>query len=100
MIKHVVMFSFKESAAGMNRNRIIAEAKSRFDALPDKIPFLRTFEVGRNIGASPFAYDLVLYSEFDSLKQLDEYQVHPEHEKIKSFLNNLKDKVAVVDYQT
>jgi hypothetical protein len=99
MIKHIVMFSFKEFAEGMNKEQIISEIKARFEALPDKIPFLRTFEVGRNIGVSPFAYDLILYSQFVSLEQLEQYQIHPAHEDIKAFLNNLKEQVAAVDYE-
>jgi hypothetical protein len=99
MIKHVVMFLFKDSAEGLDKAEIIKEARARFEALPEKIQFLETFEVGTNIGSSPVAYDLVLYSEFQNLEKLKDYQVHPAHEEVKHYLDTLKERVAIVDYE-
>jgi hypothetical protein len=93
------MFRFKESAEGLTKAQILDQAVKRFEELPDRIPFLKVFEVGRNINTGAAAYDLLLNSEFENEDQLNQYQVHPAHEEIKGFLGNLREDIAVVDYE-
>ena len=99
MIKHIVMFTFKESAKGMDRKSIAEMVKAELESLPPQIPEVKAYEVGLNFNSSASAYDLVIYSEFDDKEGLNAYQVHPAHEKSKEFIGPLRDKMAVVDYE-
>ena len=93
MIKHIVMFRFKEP------DRNLIRFKNELDELKNKIEEIKYFETGVNISKVQNAYDLVLLSEFESAESLEKYKVHPEHLKIVSFLNEIKEDVKVVDYE-
>ncbi len=65
MIKHVVMWKFKE---GEYDNMLLF--RERLLALKGQIPEIRAMEVGVNINPSDRSFDAVLISEFDSLDAL------------------------------
>ena len=67
--------------------------------LKNKISVIKQIEVGINFNKSSAAYDVVLYSEFDSQQDLQAYQKHPDHVKVVDFVNEIRDDRAVVDYQ-
>ena len=100
MIKHIVFFSFVDSYEGMNKNEIAQEIKTQLEALQDLVPQLRKIEVGINLADAPVGnYDLVLYTEFDTMADLDAYQIHPEHKRVAAFIGKVKSQRACVDYQ-
>jgi hypothetical protein len=90
MIKHIVLWTFRENAEGRSRKENIAEARKRLLSLKDKI---------KEIVPSEGAYDLVLYSEFNGAKDLDTYQKHPEHQKVADFISKVRTARAVADYE-
>ncbi|MDY0120326.1 MAG: Dabb family protein [Sulfurimonas sp.] len=94
MIVHIVMFQFKEE----NKERNIAMVKERLEALVDLIPELQKMEVGVNFNESERAFDLSLYSTFDSKEDLGVYAVHPEHLKVVALIKELTETSKVVDY--
>ncbi len=94
MIKHIVSFKLKEEHK--DKTQIIKKA---LEALPSKINQIIGFEVGINISDSVAAYDIVLVSEFISLKELNEYRIHPEHIKVTEIIALYKSESMVVDYQ-
>ncbi len=98
MIKHIVMFKFKDSAEGADKVGNIQETKSQLEALPGKIDEIKFFEVGINFSNTNVAYDLVLSSEFDSKDDLYSYQKHPEHVKVADFVSKACENRIVVDY--
>ena len=61
MIKHIVMWKFKE---GEHDNMLIF--RDRLLALKGQIPEIRAMEVGINMNPSDRSFDAVLVSEFDS----------------------------------
>ncbi len=99
MIKHIVMFRLKGSAGGAGKQENAKEMKKRLESLKDKIREIRHIEVGINISGSDTASDVVLYSEFDSMEDLDAYEKHPEHQKIVSFVSEIRSERRVVDYE-
>jgi len=99
MIKHIVMWKLKDAANDKNKVQNSQELKSILEGLKDKIEVIKTIEVGININNSPGAYDVVLYSEFDSKEDLVTYQQHPEHVKVVKFVNEIRDERVVVDYE-
>lgn len=100
MIKHIVLWSFRPQAEGRSKQENVELAKEKLLGLKNSIPEVRFMEVGININTGQDAYDLSLYSEFDSEKDLDTYQKHPEHLKAVDFLRKVRDKRVVADYQT
>ena len=99
MIKHIVMWRLKDSADGASKQENAKNLKNYLETLKDKIREIRHIEVGINISGSDAASDVVLYSEFDSIEDLEAYQKHPEHQKIVSFVNEIRSERRVVDYE-
>ena len=99
MIKHIVFWTLKDNAAGKSKIENAAELKRVLEGLGDKINVIDKIEVGINVNDSEAAFDVALYSVFDSLDALETYQKHPEHQKVVSFVNEIREKRAVVDYE-
>ena len=74
MIAHIVLFKLNES----NANNAAA-VKEMLLSMNGKVPMLRHLEVGVDIIRSERSYDVALYTKFDSLADLQAYQVHPYH---------------------
>jgi hypothetical protein len=83
---------------GFNKDEIYEQIKEKVLSLKEFIPEIKHIEVGRNITASINAYDVVLYSEFNSKEDLDAYLVHPEHVKVADFIKTVISDRKVVDY--
>ncbi len=98
MLKHVVMFRIKDYLHIDEKKKAIKELKDRLDVLPSEIEQIVDFETGLNFSSSPSAYDLVLYSVFRTEEDLDTYRMHPKHQELLKFFNEIKKEIAVVDY--
>ena len=99
MIKHIVMWKFKDYAEGATKQENILKVKSMLEALPEKIDFIREMQVNINVNPKESMYDAVLISAFDSLEDVEKYRVHPEHKKISSFVALIREGRASVDYE-
>jgi hypothetical protein len=99
MIKHIVLWTFKESALGKTKQENLKETKVLLEGLKDKIKEVKHLEVGINFNPGPHAYDLALYSEFESKKDLLAYTNHPEHQRVVEHLGRVRDQRIVVDYE-
>jgi hypothetical protein len=95
MIVHIVMFKFKEANKAAN----IEKAKAMLEALVEKIEPLQTMEVGIDFNGSERAYDLSLYSTFESKEGLQTYAVHPAHLEVVAFIKEVTEASKVVDYE-
>ena len=99
MIKHIVMWTLQDSAAGADKAANAAKMKELLEALPGLIPCLRELEVGIDVFAAAPACDVILYSSFASRADLDTYQAHPEHLKVVAFVKQVVAARSVVDYE-
>ena len=99
MIKHIVIWRLKEFADGRGKEENAKKLKSHLESLKSKIKEIKHIEVGINITISDAASDVVLYSEFDSMDDLEAYQRHPEHTRIVAFVNEVRLERRVVDYE-
>jgi len=95
MIKHVVMWKFKDGVAGADK----LEMKRQLEALMGVVPTLLKIEVGMDVSGKPAAMDMVLCTEFRTLEDLQAYAMHPEHQKVVGFVKPLVCDRAVVDYE-
>jgi len=98
MLKHIVMWQFKDEAEGKTKTENCLHVKKMLEALPAVIPFIRKLEVGMNEYPSSMAFDMVLVTEFDSKADLDLYAVHPEHVKVSEYVGKVRSSRGVVDY--
>ena len=99
MIKHIVFWKFHDEAAGRTKEENLQIAKNMIEDMQGKIPGLKKVEAGINFSQSPNAFDLALYSEIESKEALEVYRDHPEHQKVKDFLADVRYEVKAVDYE-
>ena len=94
MIKHIVMWKFKEDE---HENMMLF--RERLLDLKGKIPEIRAMEVGVNINPSDRSYDAVLVSEFDSMDALKSYSENPLHVDVSDFCKTIRTSSVSVDYE-
>nr|WP_321265968.1 Dabb family protein [uncultured Sulfurimonas sp.] len=94
MIVHIVMFKFKDE----NKEKNIEIIVRRLKALIDLVPALKSIEVGVDFNKSERAFDLSLYSTFETKEDLQIYAVHPEHLKVVELIKEVTIESKVVDY--
>lgn len=99
LIKHIVMWKLKEFAEGRDKLENAKIIKLDLENLQNKINQIRYIEVGIDINKSEQAYDVVLYSEFNNIKDLNIYQNHSDHIRISEFISKVRDIRVVVDYE-
>lgn len=94
MIKHIVMFKFNEE----NKINNIQKAKDQLELLAKITGNIKEFEVGFNVATSPFAYDLILVSAFDTEGSLGAYAQHAKHQEFLQFIVPVTCEIAETDY--
>ena len=100
MLKHIVCFRLADEAEGKTKAENAQIIKEGLENLVNLIPQLRKIEVGINHPATPASnFDVVLYSEFDSIDDLNTYQEHPEHKKEGANIVKVKTDRVCVDYE-
>lgn len=100
MIKHVVMWTFKDEAEGATKQENISQFKTMLNGLVGVVPGIELFEIGQKGELSPADnYDMILLSEFKTWDALKAYAVHPEHQKVVAFAKLTISSRAVVDYE-
>ncbi len=96
----MVMWKIKDSDEGAGKNEIMDRIKDELEGLKDSIPEIKSLEIGRNSNELPTSFDIALYSEFDSKKDLETYKEHPEHVRVAQIVQQLTTEAVVVDYET
>jgi len=94
MIRHIVMFDFKDE----NKKENIQKAKEMLENLIDTIPTLKSMEVGVNFSSEDRAMDLSIITSFDDKAGLEVYAIHPEHLKVVEFIKTVVNSSKVSDY--
>ena len=92
MVKHIVLYTFKE---GVDKDEAVNLIASVLEPLVGKIPGLLHMEIRRAF----VGMDYALYSEFESRDALTAYATHPLHEEAKSHFFHLLDKRVAADYE-
>lgn len=94
MIKHIVMWKLKEENKEANALKI----KNDLEDLKEKIAEVKSIEVGINFNSTEAAYDVVLYSEFETVEDLNSYQENKYHKEAGVFVRESTIERKVVDY--
>ena len=94
MVKHIVMFDFKDE----NRQENLLKAKKMLEALVNTVPSLNSMEVGLNFSEEERAMDLSIVTTFDDKEGLALYANHPEHLEVVAFIKTVVSQSKVSDY--
>jgi hypothetical protein len=98
MIRHVVTWKLASEDAA-ERGAQAAEVARRLNALDGVVPQLRSISAGANSVYPDANWDVTLIADFDSVEDLEQYQVHPAHEEVVSYVRSIVASRVAVDYE-
>lgn len=95
MVTHIVFFKLSNPT-----NEAVATVHNKLLSMEGKIPQLRHLEAGIDVIRSERSFDVALVTRFDSLDDLQTYQVHPYHAgEVVPLMKSLCSSIAAVDYE-
>ena len=92
MVKHIVVYKFKE---GTNKEAAVKIIASVLEPLVGKIPGLLHLEIRQCFQGVDYA----LYSEFESKQALADYALNPLHLAAKEHFHHFIDTRVAADYE-
>lgn len=99
MIKHIVIFKLK-AADGKSELENAVEAKARFNKVIENVPSLKNGKAVINSADAPENnFTIALLCDFDSIDDLNAYQIHPVHKEFGEFIAAIKTDRACIDYE-
>ncbi len=93
MIKHIVMWKFKE-----NEEENMKKFLEGLNSLKPIIPEIKYMETGININPKN-EYNAILISEFETMEDLEKYKNHPEHIKVSNLCKSIRIDRQAIDYE-
>jgi hypothetical protein len=95
MVTHIVLFKLSDPS---EENLSVTLAKLL--SMQGNISQLRHLEAGRDVIRSERSYDIALLTRFDSLADLQAYQVHPYHAgEVVPHMKSVCSSIVAVDYE-
>lgn len=91
MVKHIVLYTLKES---VDKAQAVEIIRSQLEPLVGVIPGLLHMEIRQAYNGMDYA----LYSEFESRHALENYAVHPAHLAAKEHFWHFLDSRVAADY--
>ncbi len=98
MVKHIVMWSFKEEVGAEERKEASVKIKEGLEGLVGVVPGLLKAEVVID-PISSSSHDLALISELDTPESLKAYATNPDHVKVATFVRSVTCNRACMDYE-
>ncbi|MFD2613328.1 Dabb family protein [Paenibacillus gansuensis] len=95
MITHIVCFKLKDRSP-----EAVEVTRQVLLNMEGKIPQLKSIEVGADVLHTERSYDLALVTKFDSLEDLNAYQVHPVHQEVIKHMTEVREASVSVDYES
>lgn len=99
MIRHIVMWKFKDEAQGASKAENLLKAKALLEGCAGIVPGMLALEVAMAQPGLEATYDLILNSAFTDRISLDAYQNHPQHVALKPFLGDVRLERQCMDYE-
>jgi len=95
MITHIVLFKLTDATPDN-----ITATRDKLLSMQGVIPQLRHLEAGIDVIRSERSYDVALLTRFDSLADLQEYQIHPYHAgEVIPFMKSVCSSIVAADYE-
>jgi hypothetical protein len=98
MIRHVINWKLSAEDA-VERDAAFAELAAGFGALPHLIPEIKSLQIGRDLDETEGNWDVVLIIDYATTADLEVYQHHPEHEKVKEVVKRVTNARTCVDFE-
>lgn len=98
MINHTVMFKLIEFDKEEEKRDALTKIKDLLMALNGKIEKLKYIDVQLNHELASPSFDIILITHFESIEDLDSYQVHPEHVDVVGQIKQFFAGRACVDF--
>lgn len=96
MVTHIVFFKLANPTT-----ENITSVQNKLLSMDGKIQQLRHLEVGIDVIRSERSYDVALVTKFDSLEDLQAYQIHPYHtDEVIPLMKSMCSSIAAVDYKS
>lgn len=95
MITHIVLFKLKN-----NSTESLEKAVNVLMGMKGKIRELKHIEVGIDVTHSDRSCDIALVTKFDSVADLEAYQVHPVHVKVAEYIISVRESTVTVDFES
>ncbi|MEI7815927.1 MAG: Dabb family protein [Desulfuromonadales bacterium] len=96
MITHIVLFKLADPTT-----ENLTATRNKLLSMDGKIDLLRHLEVGIDVIRSERSYDIALTTRFDSLEDLQAYQIHPYHAgEVVSHMKSVCSSIVAVDYES
>lgn len=93
MLRHVVLFKLADPTPDK-----LQEVKEKLLSLKGRVPQLLEIEVGIDVVRSERSYDLALITTFESLDDMNAYQVDPYHVEVSSYIATVRQAAVAVDF--
>ncbi|MGB9080640.1 MAG: Dabb family protein [Desulfuromonadaceae bacterium] len=96
MITHIVLFKLADPTP-----ENLAATRNKLLSMDGKIDLLRHLEVGIDMIRSERSFDIALTTRFDTLEDLQAYQVHPYHAgEVIPHMKAVCSSIVAVDYES
>lgn len=95
MIRHVVLFKFKEEFPQESRDEWADQARR----LPELIPAIKAFTLGFDVLHSERSWDASIVADFDTIEDVQAYAVHPSHLPVAALSVPNCDQMVSVDFE-
>lgn len=96
MVTHIVLFKLANPTT-----ENITSVRDKLLSMDGKILQLRHLEAGIDVIRSERSYDVALVTKFDSLEDLQAYQIHPYHAgEVIPLMKSVCSSIAAVDYES
>lgn len=98
MIKHIVFWKINEEGTEADRMQTIETFRQKTEYLKTIIPQIREAAVGANVNQGD-TFHVCIDSVFESMEELATYINHPEHLKVREYMNSVSYDKTVFDYE-
>jgi hypothetical protein len=94
MLTHIVCWKYKAETTEEEIETHIEKLKN----LPDVIPHILSFNVGRDLLHLERSFDTGLVAVYPNREALDAYTVHPDHKEVAALGKQIAEQVVSVDF--
>ena len=98
MVRHVILWQFKDELSAPEREAAAAKIKAELEALTGVVPGLLSLTVATNPMETSNA-DLMLDSTLETAEALAGYAVHPEHVKAATYIRSVVKSRYCMDFE-
>lgn len=96
MITHIVLFKLTDPSQDA-----LTAARNKLLSMQGVVQQLRHLEAGVDVIRSVRSYDIALVTRFDSLDDLQAYQIHPYHAgDVSPYMKSVCSSIAAVDFES